>query len=260
MNVSALFVHPVKSMRGIHYASAYASHQGLLHDREWLVTRQDGSFITAREFPQLLLLEATPIPGAIVLQAPDRSPIAAMTSVYTRSINTRVWKDAFCGYHGDRDVDAWLSDYLGCACQLLWLGARSTRRQQTTEHGLSFADGYPYLLITEASLAALNAELANPIDARAMRPNLVIAGTKPYEEDDWQLIRIGECLFDVAKPCTRCVLTTIDPATGIRNTEGEPLKTLIRTRRRKEGVCFGINLVLREEGMVRCSDDVEILA
>ncbi|WP_036666495.1 MOSC domain-containing protein [Paludibacterium yongneupense] len=259
MHLSSLYVHPAKSMQGIRYQRAYAGRQGLLHDREWLLARPDGSFITAREFPHLLRVVATPIPGAVLFEAPGRAPRVAMSSVYTRRIETQVWKDSFAAWHGDSAVDAWFSDFLATPCQLLWLGRSSERRQKTGDAGLSFADGYPYLLINQASLDALNGELAHAIDARHMRPNLVVTGTGSYQEDNWKQLRIGEVVFDVASPCTRCVLTTVSPDSGVRSPDGEPLRTLARTRRREQGVCFGVNLVARNEGILECGSEVEIL-
>jgi hypothetical protein len=260
MHLSSLYTYPAKSMRGISHSRALATRQGLVHDREWLLTRPDGSFITAREFPALLSVTTTPIPGALLLAAAGRAPCVAISSVYTRRVETTVWKDHFHAWHGDEGVDAWFGDILGIECRLLWLGQRSERPQKSGTDALSFADGYPYLLTCETSLDALNRELAAPaIDMRAMRPNLVVSGGQAYQEDDWHLVRIGDVLFDVAAPCTRCVLTTIDPDSGVRRGDGEPLRALARTRKRDNGVCFGVNLVARNEGVIECGSEIEIL-
>ncbi|MDN0075901.1 MOSC domain-containing protein [Crenobacter sp. SG2303] len=259
MQLSQLYVHPLKSGRGIAYSRAYAGLQGLLHDREWLITLPDGQFITARDEAKLVTLRVTPLAGALLLHAPGRAPIAALTPVYTEPVATTVWRDHFTAQHGDPDVDAYLSDWLGKPCQLLWLGAKPTRSQKTIAAPLSFADGYPYLLINRVSLDALNEMLPRPVTERHFRPNLVIDGALPWEEDDWQVLKIGDIVFDVAKPCTRCVLTTIDPELGERDPGGEPLKTLIRTRQLPEGICFGVNLVARSEGILEVGAPVEVL-
>ena len=259
MQLSHLFVHPMKSARGIAYSRAYASMQGLLHDREWLLVTAEGRFLTAREYPRMLLIETELIPGGMLLKAPGQSPIMAMTQVYTQPVATAVWKDEFDALHGDTQVDAWFSQYMGISCQLLWLGMQSRRLLKTANTPMSFADGYPYLLVNQASLDALNQELAAPVSLQHFRPNLVISGALPYEEDDWSVIRIGEIVFDVAKPCTRCQMTTADPLTGTFSNDNEPMRTLIRTRQLAEGICFGINLLARNEGMVQVSDEMEVL-
>ena len=124
---------------------------------------------------------------------------------------------------------------------------------------LGFADGYPYLLVGQGSLDTLNARLAQPVTARHFRPNLVVADTQPYEEDDWTVIQIGEVVFDVVKPCTRCILTTVNPATGIAAADGEPMTTLMRDRLFDDGVHFGQNLVPRNTGTLAVGMPVEVL-
>ncbi|TDR80273.1 MOSC domain-containing protein [Paludibacterium purpuratum] len=259
MQLDEIYVHPLKSGRGIEYSQAYAGISGLLHDREWLVVGADGNFLTGRTHPQMVRIEIELIPGAALLKAPAMDPILAMATVYDTPVECQVWGDGFVAYHGDQQVDRWVSQVMGEPCRLLWLGQKPTRCQKDRDDALSFADGYPYLLVNQSSLEALNQELAKSVTSRHFRPNLVISGAAPYEEDDWQTIRIGEVSFEVTKPCSRCVLTTVDPATGEKDAGTEPLKTLIRTRQLPEGICFGINLRALNEGVVRVGDQLEVL-
>lgn len=259
MQLSHMFVHPMKSARGIAYSRAYASRQGLLHDREWLLVTSEGKFLTARAYPRMLLVEMDLIPGGMLLKAPGQTPIMAMTQVYQHPLTTAVWDDAFTALHGDPQVDTWFSHYMGVNCQLLWLGMKSARTLRNTDTPMSFADGYPYLLVNQASLDALNQELSQAVGLRHFRPNLVVSGALPYEEDDWKVIRIGNIVFDVAKPCTRCQMTTADPETGEFSATNEPMRTLIRTRQLAEGICFGINLVARNEGILDLGAEVEVI-
>jgi len=259
MQLTHMFVHPMKSARGIAYNRAYASLQGLLHDREWLLVTPAGEFLTARDHPRMLLIEMDLIPGGMLLKAEGQSPILAMTQVYQQSLATAVWQDAFTALHGDPQVDAWFTRVLGIECKLLWLGMKSTRTLKNATTPMSFADGYPYLLVNQASLDALNQELSQAVTLRHFRPNLVVAGALPYEEDDWSVIQIGDIVFDVAKPCTRCQMTTVDPDTGKFSDANEPMKTLVRTRQLPEGICFGVNLVARNEGLLELGANVEIL-
>ncbi|NDV13492.1 MOSC domain-containing protein [Crenobacter caeni] len=258
--LAELYVYPLKSCRGNAVARALATPTGLLHDREWLLATPEGDFITARSDPQLVSVTAELWPGMVLFSAPGQPPVAALATRYTEHARAKVWGDAFDARHGDARVDAWFSELVGRPCRLLWLGETSQRRREALREPLSFADGYPYLLANRASLAALNAAIAPPVPMRALRPNLVVDGALPWAEDGWRRLRIGEVEFEVASPCTRCVLTTIDPDTARRRTDGEPLKTLARERRYADGVHFGINLVARNAGVLETGARVEIIA
>ena len=259
MQLTGMFVHPLKSTRGIAFERAFAGKLGLLHDREWILTTPDGDQITARSHPQLVRVGVELMPGGILLHYEGKAPIFAMATVYTRPHRAQVWKEEFQAWHGDERLDAWFADILGQDCRLLWLGAPSGRPFKDGEGTMSFADGYPFLLVNQASLDDLNRQLQRPVTLRHFRPNLVIDGDYPWMEDEWQVIRIGEVEFDVMKPCTRCVLTTVDPDTGGKDADGEPLRTLVRTRRLEEGVCFGMNLRARNEGMLDIGAPLEVL-
>ncbi|RQW25892.1 MOSC domain-containing protein [Rhodobacteraceae bacterium CH30] len=260
MPLTQIFIHPLKSCRGIESGRAFAGFSGFLHDREWLLATEDGGFISARTDPVLLTVSAEPWPGMMLFRAPGRPPIAACETRYTEAVAAEVWGDAFSAWHGDAALDAWFGALLGKPCRLLWLGAQSKRLRSQLEHPVSFADGYPYLLTNQASLAALNSELATPVSMRHFRPNLVVDGFAPWAEDQWKTLRIGAVVFDVAKPCARCVLTTLHPDSGQRSRDSEPLRLLGKRRRIDGEVLFGLNLVARTQGLINVNDAVEILA
>jgi uncharacterized protein YcbX len=159
---------------------------------------------------------------------------------------------------------AWLGGVLGVACRLVYL-ADAEARAVNPEFGapgdvVSFADGYPLLLCSAASLAALNAGLAVPVPMLRFRPNLVVEGAAAWAEYDWARVRIGGVVFRAVKPCDRCVVTTIDPETGLQPDPDEPLRTLKMFRRDARGrVLFGQNLVPDGGGIVRVGDAVEVL-
>lgn len=259
MQLNQLFIHPLKSGRGIEYSRAFASFQGLLHDREWLLVSEEGQFMTARSYPQMVRIEIVLIPGGALFKYPGQSPILALPTQYTTEVETTVWDDTFLAYHGESRIDNWFSAAMGTPCKLLWLGKTASRQQKELAQGLSFADGYPYLLVNQASLTDLNAQLSSPVDIRNFRPNLLISGATAYEEDEWKQIRIGEVIFEITKPCSRCILTTVDPMTGEKRADGEPLKTLIKSRQLLEGICFGVNLRACNEGVVQIGDSLEVL-
>ena len=188
-------------------------------NREWLLVTESGEFMTARtDFPQMVRIEIDLIPGAALFKFPGVDPVLALPTMYATPMKTAVWKDGtFEAYHGDAEGRCLVRQALATPCKLLWLGRKSARPQKNNALApMSFADGYPYLLLNQASLDDLNQQLVQPVDLRNFRPNLVIAGAGSYEEDDWKRIRIGAVEFEVAKPCTRCILTTVDPDQGVK--------------------------------------------
>jgi hypothetical protein len=163
MALTQLFVHPLKSCRGNALQRAEVTPQGLRDDRVWLASRADGQFISARSHPRLVQVGVTrQADGQWCFTAPEMPPLLTSPADYRQRVPATVWKSAFSALHGDAAADAWLSHYLGEPLQLLWLG-ESTRVQKTTADRLSFADGYPYLLLSEASLLDLNSRLAQPV-------------------------------------------------------------------------------------------------
>ncbi len=153
----------------------------------------------------------------------------------------------------------WLSNFLGVDAQLVYM-PDSTHR--STDHGRfetpnSFSDAYPFLLISEASLADLNARLEQPVPMNRFRPNLVVRGCEPFAEDTWKQIQIGDIVFDVAKSCSRCSIPGVEQSTGEQGKE--PLKTLATYRRWDHAIWFGQNLIAHSEGTLNVGDAVKVL-
>ncbi|MEO8460896.1 MAG: MOSC domain-containing protein, partial [Dokdonella sp.] len=162
------------------------------------------------------------------------------------------------------EADAWISEYLDQPARFLQMDADCVRpvdaNYARAGDEVSFADGYPLLLISEAALDELNSRLAHPVSMLRFRPNLVIADSVAHAEDGWKRLRIGAVEFDVVKPCIRCVFTTVDFERGEFAADGEPLRTLITYRRTPNGVAFGQNLIPRGGGNLHVGDTVEVLA
>ncbi|HHY0429197.1 TPA: MOSC domain-containing protein, partial [Vibrio parahaemolyticus] len=171
-----------------------------------------------------------------------------------------VWKDTFTAYTTTDDADDWFSQVLGQRVELLFSGEQSNRVRESLGQNVSFADGYPVLVISQASLEELNKRSSEQHSMDQFRTNLVVSDTKPFEEDSWKRIRIGEVEFESLKPCERCILTTINTQRGTFRESKEPLKTLQQFRANERGgVFFGQNLVARNEGIIRQGDKVEVL-
>lgn len=262
--LSRLFIHPVKSMRGIGLTHALADISGLAFDRIFMVTETDGTFITARQFPQLVRFIPSPLADGLHLTAPNASSAVVRFSDFApQGAPTEVWGNHFTALIAPEAINRWLSSFFPREVQLRWVGPTPDRRVKRHEAvPLGFADGFPYLLANEASLRDLQNRCPASVKMEQFRPNLVVTGAQAWEEDTWKTIRIGEVVFDVVKPCSRCVFTTISPERGQKHPSGEPLATLqtFRTAQDNGDVDFGQNLIPRNSGVVRVGDEVSVLA
>jgi uncharacterized protein YcbX len=255
MRLTALNRYVLKSCRGESLAAAAVTPMGIEHDRSWMLADAAGRMLSAREEPRLLLLQARCDGREARFTAPAMPELRTHIRRYTEAVDCSVWKYAFAARAGDPDADRWFSTCLERDLRLLYIGAPSRRHLRADASvPLSFADGYPLLAISQASLEDLNARLGRPVAMANFRPNLVIDGCAAYAEDGFKRLRVGEVEFEVGPRCARCVVTTIDPDTAIRAPDREPLLTLAGYRRFPEGTCFGVNLIVRRPGALRVGD------
>lgn len=262
-NLQAIRRYPIKGMKPQHLEAAEVEQRGLAHDRRWLLVDANGRFISQREHAQLALIDVEVTTSGLRVQAPGMLPLSVQQPSHkARRRTVQIWDDAVEAVLADERGHHWFSDVIGSACQLVYMDEAAVRPVDTAyavrpTNEVSFADGYPVLLTTEASLADLNARLDAPVPMNRFRPNLVVAGCEPFEEDTWRQIRIGEVLFHVVKPCARCVVTTIDQASGMAGKE--PLRTLATFRKQGNKVYFGQNLIPDAPGTIRVGDQVEVV-
>ncbi|MEM9303823.1 MAG: MOSC N-terminal beta barrel domain-containing protein [Pseudomonadota bacterium] len=264
MTLSEISIYPVKSCGAIALDTAAVEARGLAGDRRWMIVREDGRFVTAREAPSLVTVAVTLTRGGLEFRAPGMPSlaVAAPLADLGRTAVT-VWKDETTAGDAGDEAAAWCSEFLDRPCRLVHQREEDVRSIAQRPGGrpgdaVSFADGYPLLVIGSASLAALNERLATPVSMARFRPNVVVTTTEPFVEDTWTRVRIGDLEFDCARRCTRCVLTTVDPASGEKHADGEPLKTLrsFRFDREERGILFGVNLIPRGTGRVAVGDRV----
>jgi uncharacterized protein len=262
MTVTELYVFPVKGAGPVPLRVARLDAFGIEHDRRWMIVDSAGRFITQRNAAELALLHTDLEPDALVLRSHRagelRLPLQQPPSQRER---VRVWNDDVDAVDTGRPAAAFLTVHLGFPARLLYMPA-TTLRQADPAYAqpgdrVSFADGFPLLLITQESLDELDHRLEKPVPMLRFRPNVVVAGAAPHAEDTWRRIRIGEVDCDVVKPCARCVVTTIDPATAA--TGVEPLRTLATYRRWDGKVWFGQNVIHRAEGLITVGDSVQVL-
>jgi len=261
--VSGLFIYPIKSGAPIELPSAWVESRGLAMDRRFMVCGPEGRFITAREEPRLLQLIPTLVHDGLILSAPGKLPCyLRYADIDDERRRVEVWDDILAGRRCPDSVDAWLSEYLEMPVHLVYNDPDSYRLAgRAPERPVLFADAYPLLLTSEASLQALRDAGPADTEMRRFRPNLVIRGAEAWAEDHWQRIAIDEVELELVKPCERCVLITRDPLTGERSPASEPLRTLARIHRDDRGrVCFGHNLMVTKPGLIKAGARVRVLA
>ncbi len=261
LTLSALYRYPVKSLRGEAYGALEVGRSGLCGDRQWMVVDRAGRFVTQRQQPRMALVSTRLADdGTLHLAAPGM-PDLTVASGGAACTEVVVWGDRLEAALAGVEAHAWLSDFLALDCRLVRFAEDVSRAVDPAYAAagdqVAFADGFPFLLISQASLDDLNARLERPVPMLRFRPNLVVEGCAPYAEDGWRRIRIGDVGFRVAKPCSRCIIPTIDPATGERGRE--PLRTLMTYRRRDNKVFFGQNLVHDGGGRLTVGMPVEVL-
>ena len=233
LRLTGINIYPIKSASGIALSQWETDAFGLRYDRRWMVIDESGTFITQRTHARMALVRVKvdggvlqiDAPGMPTLETPLRPPAAVLTEVV-------VWNFAGPSTWLGEEAALWFTAFLGTTCSLVHMGDDVVRpanplfAPEATR--VSFADGYPILLISEESLADLNDRLSLPIPMNRFRPNLVVAGAAPYAEDGWEAIEIGGMTLRVVKPCPRCAITTTDQVTGERGRE--PLRTLATHR------------------------------
>ncbi|PHM22877.1 YcbX family protein [Xenorhabdus ehlersii] len=263
LTLSRLYTYPVKSMRGLQLSHSLVNESGLMFDRNFMITTTDGTFITARQYPQMLLFTPTMLHNGLYLQAPNGESATVLYDDFKEErFSTEVWGNHFTALVAPERVNSWLSDFFDKPVQLRWLSEELTRRvKKFPDISLSFADGFPYLIINEASFHALQQRCPASIKIEQFRANIIVTGATPFEEDSWQTIQIGDIVFDLPKPCSRCILTTVSPEKGSKNPQSEPLATLqsFRTAKENGAVDFGQNAIARNSGIIRVGDRVTIL-
>jgi len=263
--VRALFVYPVKSCRGIALDRADVEARGLRHDRRWMIVDGTGMFVTQRAEPRLTHVEVAidERQATLVLSSPDQRPLhLPLEPREGASLKVRVWRDEVDALHAGDEAARWMSAFLGAPASIVFMPDAVERpvRPDFAEPGdhVSFADAFPLLVTTTDSLDDLNARLDQPLPMNRFRPNIVVGGCTPWEEDEWRRARVGAVPVRLPKGCDRCVVTATDQLTGERGVE--PLRAMASFRRRTDGkVYFGVNAVPDAPGTIAVGDRVTVL-
>lgn len=262
ITVSALHVYPIKSCRGLDLKAVRFDRIGPVYDRRFMLVDEQGKLLTQRELPKLALVEPRLGPTSLQVSAPRMPPLkVAMSKRDPKLIEVQVWKHTGPAEDVGGNAAAWFSEFLERECRLVRLAENAPRlidpRYAPEPTQVAFSDGFPVLLLSEASLEDLNGRLQQKLPMNRFRPNLVVRGCEAFAEDGWKRIRAGEITLDVVKPCDRCTITTVDQITA--KAGAEPLATLATYRKRENGVLFGQNCLHHGLGGIRVGDEVEVL-
>lgn len=260
LQVSELFVYPIKSLGGISLSSSLVTDRGFQYDRRWMLVDADNQFMTQRDFAEMALLQVqVEKEGLKVTHKQKGDSIAIPFETNGETIPVQVWSDRVKGIVVDNQLNQWFSDLLSKSCRLVLMPDQTQRRVDgryaSNKEITSFSDGYPFLIIGQSSLDDLNNRLEEKLPINRFRPNIVFTGGEPYEEDTLAHFTINDIHFYGVKLCARCVMTTIDQDTIKKGKE--PLRTLSKYRMKNNKIYFGQNLLHHGEGIVNVGDELK---
>ena len=263
LTVSELYIYPIKSLGGISLSAASLTDRGFEYDRRWMLVDENNRFLSQREVPLMACLHVELLNGCLMVINKHKSDVSCsipLQPLATGTTMVTVWDDECLAQWVSTEADAWFSEQLGISCRLVYMPDSSHRqvdmRYAHDNEITSLSDGYPLLMIGQASLDDLNSRLASPLPMNRFRPNIVFTGGLPFQEDDMKQFSIGDVRLLGVKPCARCVMTTIDQQTAVK--AKEPLRTLSTYRMKDNKIYFGQNLLYHGSGTIRVGDVVTI--
>ncbi|MDK8465318.1 MOSC N-terminal beta barrel domain-containing protein [Marinobacter sp. SS13-12] len=258
MQVHSLYVYPVKSLAGIQVSSFRMDDFGPVCDRRWMIVDADRQFVTQRSNPELARIGTRLEEGRVMVDIPGEGEFSLVAG--SEECHVRVWRDWTKAVYGGNEASDALSRYCGETFRFVFMPDETFRRvdaSRVTEYRrVSFADGFPLLITNLASLEELNSRLQTAVEMRRFRPNIVVEGAAPWEEDEWKALSVNNIVFSLVKPCSRCVMTTVDPDRGVKAPDLQPLRELGTYRRTADGVIFGMNAVHESAGEIRVGSPV----
>jgi uncharacterized protein len=263
--VSQLFIYPVKSLGGIEVSAAQLTDRGFQYDRSWMLVDANNYFLTQREYPVMSLLQTAVENDLLEIYHKNNSNdklTLPLQPVPGAIIKVKVFDDECAAQYISEIADEWFSDKLSMQCRLVYMPETEQRkvdeRYARKNEITSFTDGYPLMMIGQASLDDLNRRLAEPLPINRFRPNIVFTGGQAYDEDTMEHVVVAKIDLYGVKLCSRCMITTIDQTNAIKGKE--PLKTLAGYRMKDNNVYFGQNMLFNQTGYLRVGDAIEIIS
>lgn len=257
-HLSEIYIYPIKGLAGISLQESSLCQTGFLYDRNWMLINEKFQFISQRSHANLALIKPTILGSKIFLTYKNSSISFDVNEQINSSFKVNVWEDFPFAFTVSLLVNQWFSEILQQPVQLVKLKPESrflAEKYSIIPREVAFSDAFPFLLISEASLQFLNQKLAAPVPMNRFRPNLVMGGGYPHDEDSLNHFSIGDISFVGAKPCARCLVTTINQDTAEQGKE--PLKTLATYRTQNNAILFGMNVFsLNKNGTIRVGDPI----
>lgn len=269
MRLTEINIYPIKSLKGVSLNEARTENRGLELDRRWMLVDERNKFLTQREIPKMATLEVGIKEGELKISDQKKEIFIPFKPKTNELLKVEIWASKCRALVYENEINNWFSQVLETKCKLV-LMPKETKRivnpiyaVKKFQDVVSFADGYPFLMIGESSLDDLNSRLEKKLPMNRFRPNFVFNGSASFSEDKWKKIKIGNTVFHIVKPCARCVITTIDQDKGIFDGK-EPLKTLAEYRTKKKSsenkILFGQNLIAENAGeILKLNDEIEVI-
>lgn len=264
LTLSEIWIYPIKSLGGISLKKANVGGKGLEHDRRWMLIDESGEAMTQRDHPRMALFKVSIGDGHLAITLRQHQKESSSLQVRTDAVQSEnwitadVWGDKVKVVETDPEASRWFSHHLGATCRLVAFPEENSRPVDPDfaigKDQVSLADAFPFLVISQASLDDLNRRLPVPVPMNRFRPNFVISGGEPYQEDLWKNLMVGDLSFAGVKRNSRCVLTTVDQESGTKG--DEPLRTLSAYRKQGNKIYFGQYLIAHGQGEVRAGDPV----
>ncbi len=265
LKLSEIYIYPVKSLGGIALSKANITDRGLENDRRFMLVDENGRFLSQREFPVLAIFQTAITHNNLVItnrKTDENLTVNLNKPTTSNAIKVTVWDDEVESLEVSNEATQWFTEALGSTTRLVYMPDESHRKTDANyslkgDEITSFSDGYPILIAGQSSLDDLNNRLASKVNINRFRPNLVFTGGEAFEEDAWHEFAVGDVRFFGVKPCARCIMTTIDQATGEKSGK-EPLLTLNKFRKAGNKILFGQNVLISQLGAIAVGDSIEV--
>lgn len=261
LKLSEIWIYPIKSLGGISLQQSHVFEKGLQHDRRWMLVDETGQFMTQRIYPQMALFKLSFDGEGLRITFGNHTNHLSFSNPSTMDLmKVTIWDDSVLACEVSAAHNEWFSTLLGMNCKLVFFPEGNSRPvdpiYKVNDEHVSLADAYPFLIIGQRTLDNLNEKLEEALPMNRFRPNLVFTGGEPYEEDTWRNFTVGSNRFVGVKPCSRCVLTTVNQDTAVKGIE--PLKTLSTYRKQGSKVLFGQNLIALDYNTISVGDIITL--
>lgn len=260
-HVKSLHIYPIKSLQGINLTSARLVEYGFQYDRQWMLVDVDNQFITQRTMPIMATLNTKIEHNLLIVSTKDSQIEINLNKESPSNIEVTVWNDSVQACTESDEINHWFSQQLGMPCQLVKLTKNNLRQVDTVfahnNESVGFADAFPLLVVSQSNIELLNSKLDNPIDMNRFRPNIVIAGLTPHEEDKLSSLIINDIEIKLVKPCDRCTVPSVDQKTGQKR--GDVLRALIKYRQFNKNIYFGMNGLHQSQGTISINQTIQVI-